>query len=192
MQSWQAIESLRFVGIISLLIVVVSGAMPVFQTITSLSQSVSQTWTANESTRRLISVVLTIFGAGICAFMAGWLIPTYQLWPGMYLVILLGYIAVLGIAWVPMTESPGEHSFKHPHFVGGAAAACGAIIGYAAILLANGDVPQTSYYITLAALIYTAMWPLFLLRGVRNYFIVLEVILVLFFVAVIAALTFGW
>src|SRR4051812_18342422 len=98
------------------------------------SQSVSQTWSLSTKGHLLISIVLTVFGAGLCAFIVGWLVPTYVLWPGMYAVTLAGYLAVLGIAWFPITEKPGEHSFRHPHFIGGAVAACGAIVAYTSIL----------------------------------------------------------
>ena len=191
MQSWQTIEYLRWAGIVSLAVIVISGAIPVFRTVTRPGQSVSQTWSSDTRGHRLISIILTVFGAGLCAFMVGWLIPTYQLWPGMYAITLVGYLAILGVAWFPMTEGPGEHSFWHPHFIGGAVTACGAIIGYTAILLANADIPPFSYRLTLIALLCTAAWPLFFLREVRNYFIVLEVIVVMLFMAVIAALTFG-
>jgi hypothetical protein len=91
-----------------------------------------------------------------------------------------------------MIESPGEHSLIHPHFVGGAVAACGAVVGYLIILLTGTALPQGSRYATVAALVYSALWPIFFLPGVRKYFIVLETILIALFTAVIITLTFGW
>jgi len=191
MQDWQAIESLRWVGLLSLAAILVSGIMPVLTTANNPSQSVSQTWASNRQSHLAISIMLTVFGAGFCASIVGWLIPTYHLWVGMYLVTLAGYVALLGVAWFPMADSPGEHSLRHPHFIGGAAAACGAIVGYASVLLAGGGIPRLGYYVTVVALIYSALWPSFFLRRVRKYFMVLEGILVVLFVAVAIALMLG-
>jgi hypothetical protein len=192
MQDWQAVESLRWLGILSLGAVLLWGILPALQAATSPKQSVSQIWASNTRSHRIISVLLTIFGAGFCTFLAGWLIPTYQLWAGMYPATFAGYVAVLGVAWFPMADSPGEHSLWHPHFIGGAAGACLAMLGYASILLANADIPRLSHHLTVVALLYSATWPIFFLRSVRKYFMILEGILAALFVAVITALTLGW
>jgi hypothetical protein len=192
MQSWHAVESLRWVGVVSLSVILLFGILPILKAANDPSQSASQTWAFDEWGHRLISIILTVFGAGFCAFLIGWLIPIYHLWVGMYSITLAGYLAILGIAWFPMVNNPGEHSVWHPHFIGGVAAACGAIIGYSAILLATPDIPRLSYYITVVALLYSAAWPAFFLRSFRRYFKPLEGILVVLFVTVIASLTIGW
>lgn len=104
---------------------------------------------------------------------------------------LVGYVAILGVAWFPMVESPGEHSLRHPHFIGGAVVAYGVVASYLIILLTGTTASHGSRGITAAALVYSALWPVFFLPGVRKYFLILETILVALFVAVIAALTFG-
>lgn len=188
MQTWRAIESLRWIGLISLWVILITGAVPVFKRASSLKQSVSQLWALDSQKHTAISIILTICGAGMCASALGWLIPTYQLWPGMYPIIIAGYLALLAVAWFPIHVGPGEHSLLHPHFVGGAIAATGATIGYMCILLAPTEIPRVSYYMTIIALVYSVTWPAFMLRGVRNYFIVLEGTLVLLFVTVVTTL----
>jgi hypothetical protein len=170
--------------------IIAAGIVPILKMINSPSQSISQLWASAEKHHRLISVTVTIFGAGLSAYIIGWLIPTYQLWTGMYLVALVGYVAILGVAWFPMVESPGEHSLRHPHFIGGAIVAYGAVVGYLIILLTGNAVSQWSRAITIAALVYSALWPIFFLPGVRKYFLILETVLVALFVAAITALTF--
>lgn len=191
MQHWQAVESLRWVGVFSLAVIIATGIVPVLKMVKSPSQSISQLWASAEKHHRFISIVVSIFGAGLSAHIIGWLIPTYQLWAGMYLVALVGYLAILGVAWFPMVESPGEHSLRHPHFVGGAIVAYGAVVGYLIILLAGTAIPQVSRVATAIALAYSAMWPVFFFPGIRKYFLVLETILIALFVAVITSLTLG-
>ncbi len=192
MRNWQAIESLRWVGLCSLAVIIAAGIGPILKMVESPGQSISQLWAAAEKHHKLISIIMTIFGAGLSAYVICWLIPTYRLWPGMYVVALISYIALLGVSWFPMVESPGEHSLRHPHFVGGAIVAYGAVIGYLVILLTGTAIPQGSRAVTVAALVYSALWPIFFLPDVRKYFIILETILIALFIVVIGALTIGW
>jgi hypothetical protein len=192
MNNWHAVESLRWVGLLSLTIIIATGIVPMLKMVNSSSQSISQLWASAEKHQRLISVIVTVFGAGLSAYIIGWLIPTYQLWVGMYLIALAGYSAILVVAWLPMTKGPGEHSLRHPHFIGGAVVAYGAVAGYLVILLTGIAIPRGSYNTVVIALIYSALWPIFFLSGVRKYFMVLETILIVLFIAVITTLTFGW
>ena len=174
-----------------MLVILVGGTIPVLGSVTSPSQSVSQLWASSRQKHLATSILLTIFGAGFCGWLAAWLIPNYQLWPGMYVVVALAYVATLGVAWFPLSDKPGEHSLRHPHFIGGATVTYGVVMGYIVILLAHGKIPPVSHGLAIAALVYSAAWPTFFLRGIRNYFIVLEILLVLLFSAVMIALTLG-
>ena len=87
MQHWPTIEYLRWKGLVSLLVILVGGAIPVLGSVTSPSQSVSQLWASSRQKHLSTSILLTIFGAGFCGWLAAWLIPNYQLWPGMYVVV---------------------------------------------------------------------------------------------------------
>jgi len=191
MQSWHAIESLRWIGLLSLAAILAASIGPVIKSVSSAGQSISQLWAAAEKHHLLISVVLTVGGAGLCAYILGWLIPTYKLWPGMNFVALAGYLAILAVAWFPMIEAPGLHSWRHPHFIGGAVVAYGAVVGYLVILLSGTGIPHPSRIIAVIALAYSAFWPVLFLPGIRNYFMILETILVVLFIAVIATLTLG-
>lgn len=192
MNKWHAVESLRWVGLLSLTIIIATGIVPMLKMVNSPSQSISQLWASAEKHQRLISIIVTVFGAGLSAYIIGWLIPTYQLWVGMYLIALAGYMAILVVAWLPMAKGPGEHSLRHPHFIGGAVVAYGAVAGYLVILLTGIAIPRGSYNTAVIALVYSALWPIFFLSGVRKYFMVLETILIVLFIAVITTLTFGW
>lgn len=191
MQNWHAIEGLRWAGPFSLAGIIVCGTIPALKTLKSPGQSISQSWAIVGKQRWFTSAALTVFGAGLSASVIGWLVPTYKLWAGMYLVTSLSYLACLTVAWFPMMEKPGEHSYWHPHFIGGATVAYGAVAGYAIILLAGAPIPPISRYLTVSALIYSALWPIFFHRAVRKYFIYLEITLVALFMSVVTSLTIG-
>lgn len=185
-------DALQWFGIISLGVIVIFGAAPLLRKPFDPTESVSQSWGGMPSTHRLLGIILTLFGAGFCAFLTGWLIPVYHLPTFMYGLTAVAYLALLSIAWIPITEKPGEHSLRHPHFVGGALGATGITISYMAILISQPTVPPVSRFLTIVALIYSLCWPLFFLRPARRAFLILECLFVLLFVLVICALTLGW
>jgi hypothetical protein len=112
-------EALQWVGVVSLAAIVFTGVLPLMGKPFDPSRSVSQSWGETEQFHLFMGAVLTIAGAGFCAFVPGWLMPVYHLPAFMYVVTVLAYLAVLAVAWAPITEKPGEHSLRHPHFVEG-------------------------------------------------------------------------
>lgn len=184
-----AIEPLRWKGLVSLLVLVVFGSLPLFRVPHNNEQSISQLWALDTRARVPLGIIFSVFGAGFCLFLAGWLIPTYALWPGMYAIVGAAYVGLLFVVWVPLHHAPGAHSLKHPHFIGGALTACTAVVGYGIILLSNAPLPLAATVATVVALAYSLFWPAFFLPKVRTYFLPLEMILVGCFVLVILTLT---
>lgn len=192
MQVGQVNEALQWAGVVSLCAIVLFGVLPLLRGPFDPARSVSQSWGETRRTHLALGVVLTVFGAGFCAFFAGWLIPTYNLPAFMYVVTAAAYLAVLVVAWVRIVEKPAEHPIHHPHFVGGMVGATGIAFSYVTILLTASPLPQISRNLILIALIYSICWPLFFLRRVRDYFLILECLFVFLFVIVVLSLTRGW
>ena len=185
-------EPLRWLGVLSLGIILAAGLWPLKgRLFDDPGRSVSQSWSAVRKPR-LLGTLLTVAGAGLCAFIVGWLTPMYRLGPLMYVLAAVGFLGLLAVAWVPIAERPGEHSLKHPHFIGGVAAANVAVVAYILIICAAPKVPPISYNLAVIALIFSASWPVFFVKGVRSYFLVLEGVFVLLLVAVMLLLTMGW
>lgn len=185
----QPIESLRWLGVVALAGMLAAALLVLLTQQFDASRSVSQSWSRSRRAYVFMGVSVTVFGALLVVSLMGWTIPHYGLPWLMYPLVSLAYLALLVIAWVPMIEKPGEHSLLHPHFVGGGIVATGAAIGFLLILLAKPAVPALSFWITVAALSYGALWPLFMTRHLRRYFLVLEIGLVLMFMAVTTTLT---
>lgn len=187
----QVYAQLHWIGILSLGGIVLSGLAPVFLKPLDFSESVSLSWSRTKLIHRQIGLALIVFGTGFCTFLVGWLIPTYHIASFMYLVVAVAYISLLTVVWSPMTEKPGAHSLRHPHFVGGGLGATGVAISYAAILLARPTVPPVSQILSVIAMFYSVCWPLFFLRPVRRVFLLLECLFVLLFALVILSLSLG-
>lgn len=153
--------------------------------------SVSQVWAHSRRSYLLMGIIMSVFGLIFCVSMLYWLLPTYRLATIMYPLVMASYIALLFIAWVPMKEKPGQHSMMHLHFLGGGFVATGALIGFLVIVSARPMVPPVSYWLAVAAIPYTAAWPLFMSAWLRQYFLVLEIGMVIFFALVITAMTIG-
>lgn len=191
MEPLSPIEPLRWVGVAALCGMLLAAlALQLTERFDS-SRSVSQVWARSRRSYIFTGVSMSVFGALLCLSLVGWHIPAYRLPTLMYPLVALAYLALLAIAWVPMTEKPGEHSLLHPHFLGGAFVATGAIVGFACILLARPAVPTASYWSTAVSLAYASMWPLFMTVRLRRFFLLLEIGLVLLFVLVVTALTIG-
>jgi hypothetical protein len=185
-------EGLQWAGVASLVAIVSFGVLPLFRKPFDPSGSVSQSWGETERTHRTMGVVLTVFGAGFSAFVIGWLVPTYHVAPFMYYITAAAYLGLLAVGWVRIVERPAEHPVHHPHFVGGVAGATGIALYYAAALLAHPALPPVSRHLTIIAFAYSVCWPLFFLKRIRNYFLILECLFVLLFVLVVLSLTLGW
>lgn len=188
----QPLTALQWVGVASLCVIVLAGVVPLIGRPFDPSSSVSQSWGERQRFSVLMGMVLTVFGAGFCLFIVGWLTPAYGLPHWMYYVAAVAYLGILGVAWVRIVDKPAEHPVHHPHFLGGIAGASAITASYATLLFWASSVPRLSYYLTLIAFAYSLCWPLFFLPRVREYFLVLECMFVFLFVLVILSLTAGW
>lgn len=186
-----AIEELRWLGVIALSGMLATALLLLVTQQFDPSSSVSQSWSRSKRAFLFMGISMSVFGALLCVSLLGWTIPHYGLPVLLYPLVLLAYLALLVIAWVPMVEKPGEHSWLHPHFLGGGVVATGALVGFLLILQASPPVPPVSYWLTVLALAYGLLWPVFMLEKVRKYFLVLEIGLVLMFVQVTVALAAG-
>ena len=121
----------------------------------------------------MIAVVLSLAGTVLCISLALWVVPHYRLPDYMYALILLAYAALLGVAWVPMTERPGEHSYRHGHFLSGSVRPpSGALASVTSMVLAIG-------------------WPLLLVEPARRAFLVLESLIAVSFAVAVSLLFVG-
>lgn len=189
--SQSATELLRWLGVAALLGMVLTAVAVQMRERFDASRSASQAWSRSRRSYLLTGVSMTLCGAVLCLSMMAWLIPHYGLSALMYPLVGLAYVALLAVAWVPIAEKPGEHQLSHPHFIGGAVVATGAVVGFLCILSAEPAVPVVSFWLSVVALAYTVLWPVFFVARLRRYFLLLEIGIVMWFVSVITALTIG-
>jgi hypothetical protein len=109
----------------------------------------------------------------------------------MYGVIAVAYAAFMGVAWIPMTERPGEHSYRHGHFLGGSILATLAIVSMATVVWFGVSVPIAARVACIAAMILAAGWPLLFFSPARRIFLILESLIAVTFSAAVVLLLVG-
>lgn len=184
-------DFLRPLGAVCTTLIVVVAAVIQFTGPFEPGNSVSQAWSRSKFCRLLMAFVLTFAGAGLCLYIIKWVIPEYNLAHWMYWLAGLGYVAVLAIAWIPITEKPGDHAWFHPHFLGGAFAATGGAIALLSIVFAHPPVPTFSRIISIIGFAICAAWPVAFLPKVIRYFLIFEIAVAMSFSAAMVALAFG-
>lgn len=164
----------RWIGLISLLLILIAGVVPVLLAPKRLHGTVSQAWAGVP--RWIVGPVMTLGALGVCAGIAGWIIPTYALPTFMYGVVALAFVAMLFIAWVPMHEAPGEHGLVHAHFIGGAGLATLAVVSLGTVV-ASDLVPAGIRILGGAGAGIAACWPVLYLTNLKRYFMVAEILI---------------
>ena len=109
----------------------------------------------------------------------------------MYAIILAAYIAFMAVAWLPMTDRPGEHSYLHGHFLGGSALATLAIAAMATVALFGSNVPVETRVVCGAAMVLAAGWPLLFIGPARRIFLAFESLIAVTFSVAIVLLLVG-
>jgi hypothetical protein len=185
------ISDLRWLGLASTVIAVVAAGVPLLGKPLDWQNSVSYSWTGSRRKFLILAVVMSFAGAGMCAGWIEWIIPHYHLPALIYGVVAIAYIALMGVAWVPMTDKPGDHSYLHPHFVGGAALATLAIVAMASVAWFGVNVPVAARVLSFSAMILAACWPLLFFSPARRAFLLLESLIALTFFGTIVLLLIG-
>jgi|GEM_PF-4911928 len=147
------IPDLRWLGSASILLMVLTSATPLLGKPLDWQDSVSHSWIGSRRKWLTLATLLTIGGTGLCISLALWVVPHYDLPALLHGVIALAYIGLLAVAWIPMTDRPGEHSMTHGHFLGGSILATLAIIAMASIIWFGTDVPQATRVASFVALL---------------------------------------
>jgi len=124
----------------------------------------------------------------MCTGLIVWSIPHYHLPELMYGVVAVAYVALMGVAWVPMTEKPGEHSYLHPHFLGGATLATLAIVAMVSVTWFGLGVPTPARVLSFSAMVLAACWPLLFFSPARRVFLVFESLIALAFLGTLTLL----
>lgn len=180
---------MRLLGLVSIAVIVVAAAVPLLGKPLDWQDSVSHSWAGSARKQQVMAVVMSLAGTGICTSLALWVIPRYHLPAFMYGVILAAYLAFLGVALVPMTERPGEHSFWHWHFLGGSSLATLAIVAMGTVAMFGTTVSLETRIVCFVAMVFAAGWPLLFFTRARRIFLALEsLIAVTFSVAIILLL----
>lgn len=165
---------LRLLGLISIAAIVVVAAVPLLSQPLDLQDSVSRSWSRSRRTWLVTAIAMSLAGTGISTSLAFWAIPHYSLPAFMYAVVAIAYIAFMGIAWVPMTDRPGEHSYWHGHFLGGSVVATLAIVAMATVVWFGASVPAAARIACIAAMMLAASWPFLFIGPARRVFLLLE------------------
>lgn len=171
--------------------IVVAAGVPLLGKPLDWQNSVSYSWSGSRRQWLVTAIVMTLAVTGTCTSLVWWLIPHYHLPAVMYGFVVMGYVAAMGVAWAPMTDRPGEHSYLHAHFLGGAAVATLAFVILAIVLWFGVSVPTTARTVCIAAMILALCWPLLFFTPARRVFLALESVLALTISAAVILLLVG-
>jgi hypothetical protein len=185
------ISDLRWLGLVSMVTIVVAAGIPLLSGPFDWQNSVSNSWTSSHRIWLTLAIVMSLAGTTGCASLAWWVIPHYHLPMLMYAVIALAYVAFMSVAWIPMVNRPGEHSYWHGHFLGGSALATLAVIAMILIVWCGVGVPMATRIVCFAAMVLAAGWPLLFFTPLRRAFLVLEGLIAMTFSVAIVLLLAG-
>lgn len=184
------ILDLRGLGLISIAAIVVTSALPLLGAPLDWQDSVSHSWAGSRRRWLRMATLFSLAGTGLCVSLAFWVIPHYHLPAFMYAVILLAWVAFMGVAWIPMTNRPGEHSYSHGHFLGGSVLATSAILAMAVVVWFGVDVSSPARLVCIMAMTFALAWPLLFISPAKRFFLALESLIAMTFsTAVVLLLT---
>lgn len=181
----------RVLGLVSMAVFVITAGLPVLSGSVDWQNSVSYTWSDTRRRFILVGLVMSLAVTAVCISLWFWLIPHYHLPVVTYLLMGLAYVAAMGVLWVPMRERPGEHSFRHIHFLGGATLATIAAVMMAIVLWFGVSVSYLSRIACVVAMLFAVCWPLLFLTSAKRAFLVLESFIALSSSAAIIFLLIG-
>lgn len=164
----------RWLGLISIVVIIATAATPLFGGQLDWRDSLSRSWTGSRRTWLIMAAIMSVAGTGVCTSLALWAIPYYQLPAIMYGIIGVAYAAFMGVAWMPMAERPGEHSYWHGHFLAGSIVATLAFVAMAVIVCVGKALPPIAWVVCALSMILTAGWPLLFFKPARRIFLPLE------------------
>lgn len=179
---------LRWLAAVSTITAVVAAGVPLLGAPLDWQNSVSYSWSGSRRKFLTLAIVMSLAGAGICAGLVSWVIPHYRLPVLMYGVVAVAYVALMSVAWVPMNNRPGEHSFLHGHFLGGALLATLAVVAMVCVVWFSTDVPVLTRAMSCLTMLLAASWPLLFFSPARRAFLVLESLIALTFFGTILLL----
>lgn len=183
--------TLQWLGLLCITTIALVAAMPVFKGPLDWQDSVSITWSRSRKTWLATAITMSLAGTGLCTSLAFWLIPHYKLPIVSYCIIAMAYIAFMCIAWVPMTEQPGEHSYLHGHFLGGATLATLAVAALAIIVWSGVGISPIVRIFGVISMIITASWPSMFFGPTRRIFLLHESAIAILFCTTTILLLIG-
>lgn len=180
--------SLRWLGLLSMLTIVITAAIPLTKQPLDWQDSVSHTWVGSRRTLLLMASIFSLAGTGLCASLAFGVVPHFHLPTLLYAVIFLAWVSFMAVAWIPMEYRPGEHSYAHGHFLGGAVLATSAILAMGLIAWRGVEVPTVPHVSCIVAFVLACLWPLPFTRPFKRFFLVIETLVALSFAVTVVLL----
>lgn len=122
----QSVEFFRWIGIAVMTVVCLGGLISVLTQYENVHSSVSSSIGKNTKLYIIMGLLLSVGGALFYLFLALWLIPHYHVHSASYLLLLIAFLAQLGIAWAPVHKD--RHKLERIHII------CGGIVSVSMIL----------------------------------------------------------
>lgn len=174
------IFDLRKLGVASMIVFIATAGLPLLGGPVDWQNSVSYTWSGTKPKFLLVGVIMSLAVTCICASFLFWLIPFYHL-PTLpsIAIIAVAYVAAIGVLWVPMRDRPGEHSFRHPHYIGGVTLATLAALFLAIVVWFGVNMSSLTRIACFFAMVLAACWPLLFFTKAKRVFLALESLIAL-------------
>ena len=179
------VELLRWVGPLVMLLVVAGGIWALLKYKLGKDSSISSHISEDRNLYVVMGLLLTFGGALFYLFIAFWLVPTYNLHPITFVLLIVAFIAQLGLAWVP--ENRRFHTL---HFISAAVVAVSMIILLGILRLSLHALPPISSVFVVAASISALIYLVYFIvsKGSLRNFLIYECFFIGLFATTIFAL----
>jgi hypothetical protein len=170
---------IQILGLVSLAMFIAAAGFPLLLAPLDWRGSVSYSWSSSFRTYLSVAATITLGTTGVCITLTLWTIPHFQLPKVMYGILGITYITAMIVAWWPIKEQPGKHSYLHAHFLGAAALAMLALATMACVVFGGTNVMSYTKAVCFVAMILAASWPLLFFSPLRRIFLAVESVIAL-------------
>lgn len=187
----EPIEWLRIAGPIVMALVILGGLWAMSTHKLGSSFSISMHIATSRKFYYLMGILLTVGGALFYSFLAFWLIPYYSLHPISYGLLVIAFIAQLGMSWVP--DSDTDRKLHLTHFTFGGIVAVSMILFLVLLSLSIHSLgPISSWLVitnTIVSIIYLVLFTF--VKSSHKHFLVYESVFIALFATTCFVLTLG-
>lgn len=157
-----------------MILVIITGLWAVFTHKLGKDSSISLHIATSRPLYYLMGTLLTVGGALFYCFLAFWLIPYYSIHPAAYIVLIISFIAQLGMSWVP--DSATNKHLHLAHFTFGGVVGVGMILFLILLCFSPSNLGPISAFLVAVSTILSIIYLLLFcfVKSTHKHFLVYE------------------